>query len=86
LLWLIADLSASTWTLGWIFSISVMNVIGILMELWWACRSLLVVQSFLLRWFYQSMSMRDRSIFCSLLWFLSLMVCGFLIELIHIIC
>jgi hypothetical protein len=58
------------------FSISVMNVIEILMELHWACRLLLVVQPFLLCWFCQSMSPGGLSTFCSLLLSFSSVVCS----------
>jgi hypothetical protein len=84
--WLFMVFCASKWTLGLISQSLWWISLGFSWELHWICRLLLVVQPFLLCWFYQSMSMGDLSIFCSLLQFLSSMVSSFLIEVIHVLC
>jgi hypothetical protein len=72
LLWLFAIICVYKWTVGLIFQSLWWMSLEFWWELHWTCRLILVVC-----WFCQSMSMGDLSIFCSLLWFLSSVVCCF---------
>jgi hypothetical protein len=57
--------------IGWLF-----NLCDVWWELHWISKLLLIVYPFLLCWFYQSMSIGDLSIFCSLSRALSSGVCS----------